>query len=218
MSDAIHCPACPVGPELRVLDPHLLQQPLQRCDSCLGVLVSLSSVASAPSYYHRNHYVMSVGHGRHSCRSCGELFDAWRERCRTCLKQQTIGCVRCLMPMELVEVAGVALDVCRPCRMVWFDRGELGLLTKRHSAELQSCLTNQRGSGVACELMGAALESPDAVLLGAELARVSANAAASAVTDVSASGVVEVTAAAGEGAAELAGAAIDVLLSVFDGL
>jgi Zn-finger nucleic acid-binding protein len=218
MSDAVHCPACPVGPELRVLDPHLMQQPLRRCDGCLGVLLSLSSVAVAPSQYHSSHYVMSVGHGRHSCRSCGELFDIWRERCRTCLKEQTIGCVRCLMPMELVEVAGVALDVCRPCRMVWFDRGELGLLTKRHSAELQSRLMNERRSGVASELMGAALQNPDSVYLGAELARVSANAAVSAASQVSASGVVEVTAAAGEGAAELAGAAIEVLLSVFDGL
>ncbi|HKY37865.1 MAG TPA: hypothetical protein VJN18_18105 [Polyangiaceae bacterium] len=23
MSDVVHCPACPMGPELRVLDPHL---------------------------------------------------------------------------------------------------------------------------------------------------------------------------------------------------
>ena len=122
------------------------------------------------------------------------------------------------MPMELVEVAGVALDVCQPCRMVWFDRGELGLLTRRHSEELQNRLMQERHSGLASEWAGAALQNPDSVVLAAELARVSANAATTVVSEVSVSGVVEVTAAAGEGAAQLAGAAIEVLLSVFDGL
>jgi hypothetical protein len=76
-------------------------------------------------------------------------------------------------------------------------------------------LTYARSSGLASELAGAALPGPDSLYLPAELARVSADAAATAVAELSVSGVVEVATAAGEGAAELAGAAIEVLFSVF---
>lgn len=215
MNSALHCPVCPAGSELRVLDP-LPRLQLRRCDVCLGVLADASTVALATSYYHPTHYVMSEGHGHHSCRNCGALFDQWRERCRVCLKSQTVGCVRCLMPMELVEVAGVALDVCKQCRVVWFDRGELGLLTGRHSAELQRGLTPVRNFRAVSELGNLALHSPEALFRAGELARVSGDTALSALSELSVSGAVEVTGVAGEGAVEIAAGAIDVLLSVFD--
>lgn len=122
MTSALFCPVCPNAPELRVLDPHLFPLPLRRCDLCLGVLADPETVKAATSRYHESHYVLSEGHGRHHCRSCGAIFEHGQQRCRTCRKEQAIGCVRCLAPMAIVEVAGVSIDVCRPCRMVWFDR------------------------------------------------------------------------------------------------
>lgn len=212
---AVHCPVCEPGPELRALDPHLLRVPLLRCDRCLGVLADPSTVAVAATYYHATHYVMSEGHGRHHCRSCGELFDLWRERCRTCGKPQTLCCVRCLGQMEVLEIGGVAIDVCRPCRMVWFDRGELGLLTRRHAASLQSGLTQRPRSGFASALLDSgALAHADLLPVGIDVARHAGGFAIDAASHLSGSAVVELAASAGEGAVELTSGAIEVLLGI----
>jgi Zn-finger nucleic acid-binding protein len=50
--------------------------------------------------------------------------------------------------MRLIETAGVTLDVCVPCRGVWFDRGELGLIIYNHRNELQRRI-NAEGQDVA---------------------------------------------------------------------
>jgi hypothetical protein len=195
-----------------------MRVPLRRCDLCLGVLADPSSVAVAGTYYHANHYVMSEGHGRQRCRNCSALFKQTRQRCHTCHTEQAIGCVRCLMPMQVLEVAGVALDVCRPCRMVWFDRGELGLLVKRHSAALQRGLFPAAGPGFPALVGDVVLANPDVVPLGLHGAHAVAEVAIGAVSELSASGAVEVVAAAGEGAAEVGGAVIDVVVGIVGGI
>jgi Zn-finger nucleic acid-binding protein len=214
MSAVQYCPVCPTPSQLRTLDPHLLRLPLKRCDTCLGVLADPTTVAVAATYYHSVHYVMSEGHGRHHCRHCDALFDRVLQRCRTCLKEQALTCVGCLMPMQVIEVAGVSLDVCRPCRMVWFDRGELGLLTRRHSAELQRNLHPDPAGFPTVTVIDVVAQSSDGIVLAAELAAHGADVAVRAVSDVSASKTVEVVAAVGEGATELAAGAIDMLVSV----
>jgi Zn-finger nucleic acid-binding protein len=215
---SLFCPACPSEQRLRTVDPHLLRVPFQRCDLCLGLLASASSVAVANAYYHSDHYIMAVGHGRHRCRNCGALFDQMRERCRTCLKPQTIGCVRCLMQMEVLEVAGVALDVCRTCRVVWFDRGELGLLVRRHASALQRGLAQRPRSGVTAHLSHGLLYHPEALQVGFELARASAEVATRVISEGGASAVVDVAASAGESAIELGAGAIDLIAGVLGDL
>lgn len=218
MSNAVHCPVCPSSPELRVLDAQLMRVPLRRCDLCLGVLADPSSVAVAGSYYHATHYVMSEGHGRQRCRSCDALFKQARQRCHTCHKEQAIGCVRCLMPMQVLEIAGVALDVCRPCRMVWFDRGELGLLVKKHAGALQRGLFPASGRGFPALAGDVVMTCPDIVPLGLHGAHAAAEVAVEATSAVSASGVVEVVASAGEGAVEVSGAVIEVVVDIVSGI
>lgn len=214
MTSSLFCPVCPSPSELRALDPHLLPLPLKRCDTCLGMLADPSAVAVAATYYHATHYVMSEGHGRHHCRHCDALFDRVLQRCRSCLKEQALCCVGCLMPMQVIEVAGVSLDVCRPCRMVWFDRGELGLLTRRHAAELQQSLIPARqGEFPTLVAEGLAYHS-DAALATGQLAHGCADVVIGAVSEVSASGAIEVVAVAGDGATELAAGAIEVLASI----
>lgn len=210
----LHCPICPPGSDLRVVDAHLLSVPFRRCDVCLGLLAAPSTVAVAASYYHSGHYIMSEGHGRHHCRNCEALFDQVRERCRVCLKPQAIGCVRCLMPMEMLEVAGVALDVCRTCRLVWFDRGELGLLLRRHAGALQQGLTHRPRSALASHFGSSLLHHPDAFSGGFDLARVGGDIASRVVSEGGASAVVEVAASAGEAAVELSAGAIEVLVGI----
>jgi hypothetical protein len=214
MSASLHCPVCPAPSELRTLDPHLLPLPLKRCDSCLGMLADPSTVAVAATYYHSTHYVMSAGHGRHHCRHCNALFDRVGQRCRRCLKDQTLCCVGCLMPMQVIEVMGVSLDVCRSCRMVWFDRGELGLLTRRHPAELQRSLTPSHGASFPGTMADAVVYGSDAVGLLGHLAHGSAEAAIGVVNDVSTARAVESVAVVGDGATELAAGAIDVLVGI----
>jgi hypothetical protein len=217
MTDVWSCPVCPTAPELRVLDPHLLRLPLRRCDLCLGLLADPSTVAAAATHYHGSHYVMSEGHGRHHCRSCDALFDRARDRCPTCRKEQTIHCVRCLMPMDVIEVAGVSVDVCRPCRMVWFDRGELGLLSRRHASALQAGLlpgASVQGSGLDASVVDLVDAAPTVI----ETARIAGDATVRVVAESSSSGVVEIVVAVGDGAAELTSGAIDVLSSILEGL
>jgi hypothetical protein len=216
MSAVQYCPVCPTPSQLRALDPHVLRLPLKRCDTCLGVLADPTTVAVAATYYHSVHYVMSEGHGRHHCRHCDALFDRVLQRCRTCLKEQALCCVGCLMPMQVIEIAGVSLDVCRPCRMVWFDRGELGLLTRRHSAELQRNLHPAPAGFPAVTVIDAVAQTADGIPLAAELAARSAEVTVRAMSEVSASNTVEVVAAVGEGAIELAAGTIDALISVLD--
>lgn len=212
MSAVQYCPVCPTPSPLRVLDPHLLRLPLKRCDTCLGVLADPATVAVAATHYHSVHYVMSEGHGRHHCRHCNALFERVLQRCRTCLKEQALSCVRCHAPMQVIEVAGVSLDVCRPCRMVWFDRGELGLLTRRHSAELQRSL-HPAPAGFQVGVIDVA-QNADAGVLAAELAGRSGEVALRTMSEVSASSAMEVVTAAGEGAIDVTAGVLDVLVSV----
>jgi hypothetical protein len=214
MSSALACPVCRSGPELRTLDADLLRTPLRRCDDCLGVLADSSSVVATTAHYHSSHYLLAVGHGRHQCRNCRELFAAPRESCRQCGKGQTINCARCRLPMQLLEVQGVTLDVCRPCRMVWFDRGELGLLLRRHSIELQSSLEDRPSSSLGAGLAEAALSSPDLIPLAAQVSQASGKLAVEALSGESSARVVEVLATSGEAAAELTTGAIEVVCSI----
>ena len=135
----------------------------------------------------------------------------------------------------MLHVSGVSLDVCWPCRTVWFDRGELGLLVKRHAGELKQRLSSPPALGLAVgagtldsstatdDALAVAAEvimTPDGVVMTAELARAAvhgvATIAESAPELTAAAG--EVALSAGEAAVEASSAAVDVLLSVVAGI
>ena len=182
--------------------------------SGLVVAEAMHPAGAAHAFEYNSLYIMSEGHGRHHCRNCEALFDQMRERCRVCLKPQSLCCVRCLMPMEMLEIAGVALDVCRTCRLVWFDRGELGLLLRRHAGALQQGLTHRPRAGLASQVGRSVLHHPDALSGGFELARVGVEVTGHVVTEGGASAVVEVATSAGEAAVELSAGALEVLAGI----
>jgi hypothetical protein len=202
-----------------LIDPHLLHVALRRCDTCLGLLANEKSVAGAADHYHEKHYVMVEGHGRHACRACGQLFDAARGVCPRCGRDQTIGCARCEKTMSLVHVAGITLDVCWHCRMVWFDRGELGLVTRRHGAELKERLSSPPVAAPAGTKMGAlgdfggAALDPLVTLEAADLTVRGVGAGAQAAPELAVAAG-EAAVAAGEVAVEASSTAVEVLLDV----
>jgi Zn-finger nucleic acid-binding protein len=65
--------------------------------------------------------------GRPRCRVCRASLPTGADRCDDGHRQQ-IGCPSCRKPMALQWVEPIAVDVCRPCRTVWLDEGELGSL------------------------------------------------------------------------------------------
>jgi hypothetical protein len=219
MTSALCCPVCIDRPELRLIDPHLLHVALRRCDGCLGLLATERSVAAVADHYHEKHYVMVEGHGRHSCRACGQHFDAARGVCPKCGESQSIDCAQCGKSMSFVHIAGVTLDVCWECRMVWFDRGELGLLTRRHGAELKERLSSPPVAAAAGTAMsglgdfGASALDPLVTLEAAELGVRGVAAAAEAAPGL-ALGAGEAAVAAGEVAVEASSTAVEVLLEI----
>ncbi|MCE7871680.1 hypothetical protein DYH09_15055 [bacterium CPR1] len=61
------------------------------------------------------------------------------------------GCPRCLKALKLTRALEVEIDVCRHCRGIWLDAGELLLLVRsypgRHEGDLM--VLNQLASGLA---------------------------------------------------------------------
>lgn len=235
MTSALVCPVCIDRPELRRLDPHLAPAPLNRCDSCRGFLADNDTVSVAAKRYHTTSYVMVEGHGRHRCRACGHLFDGTRKACPVCEEEQWIDCTRCDARMAMIHVSGVTLDVCWPCRMVWFDRGELGLLVRRHARELGQRLSLPSALGLAANagaMVPSAAESDalavvtdvmattDNVMLSAELAEATVRGIAAVVESAPdlAATAGEAALSAGEVAVEASSVAVDVLLSIVAGI
>lgn len=133
----MRCPACPSRPELHRMDPHLMRAPLRHCETCDGLLAAAEAAVMAGSYYQPGHPVMSEARDRPSCRKCARPFEGPESKCPDCGSAQLLDCPGCAHAMKPIEVAGVTVDFCKECRLVWFDRGELGALTRHHASMLQ---------------------------------------------------------------------------------
>jgi Zn-finger nucleic acid-binding protein len=242
------CPVCKGECMLRALDPQLgFRVPLRRCDRCHGIWADAEAVRVARKHYHETHYVMTRGHGRQACRHCGAVLPKPSVACRKCLGDQTLRCPSCTRRMTVVGVEGVAIDVCKPCRSVWFDRGELGLIARAHADELyrrvneravpapqgrpHTGLSDGSFGGGAIDTIDALQFAPDTVWLvaqgahaagdlalrGVELAATQAGAATELVA-AAGKGALEAGAAGAELASGTAEALLDVLAGLFDGL
>ena len=53
-------------------------------------------------------------------------------------------CPRCQLELEERDREGVVIDVCRSCRGVWLDRGELEKLIARAASEVQALESEYR--------------------------------------------------------------------------
>lgn len=231
MSDALLCPVCPEHPPLRPLDLQRgLRVPLRRCDDCHGVWADAETAAIAADHYHESHYVTRPGHGRQRCRHCAAWFAEPKQECPKCGAGQALACVGCSKPMRLVEVEGVTLDVCVPCRGVWFDRGELGLVIYSHGEKLRRRIDAERGeTSLRRELGVNALDAVPSAIDAVDLAHVSGRAAVEVTTTVVEGGSVDLVAGAGnlavsageavaEGASVAVEAVVEVVAGIFSGV
>jgi Zn-finger nucleic acid-binding protein len=229
------CPVCVERAPLRAVPTgEQFKVPLWRCDGCHGAWATREGVALSKRNFAPSHYVMVESSARQKCRACGNPLESGATRCRTCSAGQRVACPSCTAFMSIVDLGGVTLDVCRTCSGVWFDRGELGTVVKRHLRRLNhhfespnTDLTPMRTTGV--EIAANVLSSPDLVVLGVDVGVRAAHAAGEAVLHVTsaagASGVVEAASAAGEVAlgageavGEVASAAGEAVLEVLGGI
>ncbi len=96
------------------------------CRACLGVFAGLEAVAQAGHTHGFGHHILQVGKAAPRCRGCRAIL-APGGACSKCASQ-LIACAACAAAMERVTVEALTIDVCRSCRAVWLDAGELGAL------------------------------------------------------------------------------------------
>jgi Zn-finger nucleic acid-binding protein len=231
MTDILVCPVCVERSVLRPLDLQgSLRVPLHRCDTCHGVWTDAETAAIAADHYHESHYATRPGHGRQGCRGCGRHFTKLEHECPTCRANQQLRCLSCGKGMRLIEIASVTLDVCVPCRGVWFDRGELGLIIYDYGRKLQRRVDAEGGEVTLRERAGLGPLDfvPDVTGVG-DLAAGAGNAVVEVTSSIVDGGGVEVIEAAGEiavsagdavadGASVAVEAVVEVVAGIFSGL
>jgi hypothetical protein len=217
------------------LGVHLAQTvKLYRCSSCLGVLAHHDAVAEARRHFHPSHPVMAIRPSAHRCRDCHAGAKVGAARCERCGASLVLGCPLCARQMQVLAVADVVVDVCRPCELAFMDRGEFATVCNDPSA-----LTRALRSGTLAAVAGQATET--AVFAPIETVEViayavqGADAAGSAALHVAGHGArllseTDVTAAAAaagsaslnaaqaatEGAGSVAEAVLELLSGIFD--
>ena len=115
----IACPVCPKT-RLEILRDSQSQLEVDSCPNCLGVWFDaqeLQDFYSSPELQKR---LTPVGGG--SVHHTYEISSSAR------------ACPRCRKGMDRPHVGGIALDVCRDCRGIWFDHGELRKITEIHKS------------------------------------------------------------------------------------
>lgn len=111
------CPACQ-GQPLDLLTDSSTGLEVDSCPNCLGVwfdAAELSEFYQSPELMKR---LTPVGGG--SLHHTYEISSKARR------------CPRCRHGMDRPLVAGISVDVCRECRGIWFDNGELKKITEIH--------------------------------------------------------------------------------------
>lgn len=125
------CPVCRETPlqTTRLGTSRALE--LQHCPGCGGVwfdhggVEQLRALATAQA-----HVELPVrGEGEVAkCRGCAAPIGRQLEACWQCGRANTLDCPVCVHPMSVEAHEGIALDVCRGCRGIWFDRDEMRVL------------------------------------------------------------------------------------------
>ena len=195
------------------------------CRSCQGTFATTEAVARVGRTHGFGHPLLRVGLGPPTCRSCKSILPTG-DQCPTC-DNQLICCMACAQTMERVTVERLTIDVCRTCRAVWLDRGELGaLVTLRRKWGSGGTAERRRSDGgagidapgaldvVAADALLPSLDLGEAVTHGvAQAPELVAHAGEGAITAVQVAGE-----AAVEGASSVAGVVLELLAGLFDGL
>lgn len=228
------CPACPGSAPLTVLDVSWRTGVgMYRCDRCLGVLADARAVAVARDHYGDAHPLMVRRRGPQRCRSCHARTPPGATRCAPCGASLELACPLCGRKMSIVEVGGVAVDLCRACELTYFDRGEFAAVCRARGALQRALRQPQTSAGLAAgDVLGIAAHfspSPGDVLFVGDVTQAVGEIAVRTASGVAeAAAVVDVTsvAAAAGGSAldatsagsEVAAGAAEAVLELLAGL
>jgi Zn-finger nucleic acid-binding protein len=214
------CPGCaaqrlaPVG----VSGPAALWS----CRRCQGIFASLAAVAQVGRTHGFGHPVLRVGLGVPRCRGCTVVLEAGKD-CPTCASQ-LIACAACANTMERIAVERLTIDVCRTCRAVWLDPGELGALVtiwrRRRSVAGSAERMDQRAGMNGPGVVDGLILLPDGIGAGIDLGQAAVSAAEQAPQLIvgAGEGAIAAVQAVGEGAVEGVGSAGGFLLELLGGL
>ncbi len=111
------CPVCPRQP-MELLTDSSTGLEVDSCPNCLGVwfdAAELSEFYQSPELIKR---LTPTGGG-----SVHHTYE---------ISAKARRCPRCRNGMDRPHVGGIAVDVCRECRGIWFDHGELRKITEIH--------------------------------------------------------------------------------------
>ena len=111
------CPVCK-GQKLELLKDSTSGLEVDSCPSCMGVWFDASELAKFYQSPELQQRLTPVGGG-----SVHHTYE---------LSARARACPRCRKAMDRPYVGGIALDVCRECRGIWFDDGELRKITEIH--------------------------------------------------------------------------------------
>ncbi len=111
------CPVCR-GQRLDPIVDRQSQLELDTCPNCLGVWFDAAELAEFYKSPELQKRLTPVGGG-----SVHHTYE---------ISTKARGCPRCRKAMDQPHVGGIVLDVCRECRGVWFDHGELRKITEIH--------------------------------------------------------------------------------------
>jgi Zn-finger nucleic acid-binding protein len=214
------CPGCGAGR----LAPVGVNGPaaLWSCRRCQGTFASLAAVAQVGRTHGFGHPVLRVGLGVPRCRGCTVVLEPGKD-CPTCASQP-IACAACTNTMERTAVERLTIDVCRTCRAIWLDRGELGALVtiwqRRRSVAGSAERANPRTGTNGPAVLDGLIVLPDGLGAGIDLgqAAVSAVEQAPQLITGAGEGAIAAVQAVGEGAAEGVGSAGGFLLELLGGL
>lgn len=113
----LNCPACKSEELLSLKDPET-ELEVDTCPKCLGVWFDASELSKFYQSKELRQRLTPVGGG--SVHHTYEISTTAR------------ACPRCTTSMDRPYVGGIAVDVCKSCRGVWFDDGELRKITEIH--------------------------------------------------------------------------------------
>lgn len=114
---ALACPACRKVRLDAVVDPDSGLE-VDTCPSCLGVWFDASELEE----FYRSPQLQK----RLTPTGGGSVHHTYE------ISTKARRCPRCRDAMDCPLVGGITLDVCRACRGVWFDNGELRKITEIH--------------------------------------------------------------------------------------
>ena len=142
----LRCPACKKA-SLEPLTDKQTGLEVDSCDTCLGVWFDAAELKEFYSSKELQKRLTPVGGG-----SLHHTYD---------ISTQVRACPRCRKALEQPLVGGITLDVCRHCRGIWFDYGELRKITEIHKTrglKGDKDVTDQVRQGMKGERKGPRLE------------------------------------------------------------